>query len=159
VLNLKRWMARSLARRIKALVPQYAIPTQVTIGSDLQIMHEGLGLVVHERTTIGDRVTLYQGVTIGRADAGVVPLEESPFERIVLEDDVVVCAGAVVLGGPGITVVRRGSVIGANAVLTRSTGPYEIWAGIPARKIGMREPHPEVGANLGSLSMIESIEN
>ena len=36
-------------------------------------------------------------------------------------------------------VVGEGTVIGANAVLTQSTGDWEIWAGIPAKKIGLRE--------------------
>jgi serine O-acetyltransferase len=35
--------------------------------------------------------------------------------------------------------VRRGSVIGANAVLLESTGEYEIWAGIPAHCVGKRD--------------------
>jgi len=35
--------------------------------------------------------------------------------------------------------VRRGTVVGANAVLLQSTGENEIWAGVPARCIGQRE--------------------
>jgi acetyltransferase-like isoleucine patch superfamily enzyme len=34
--------------------------------------------------------------------------------------------------------IGRGAIIGANAVITRDVGPYEIWAGVPARKIGER---------------------
>ncbi|GAB4340312.1 MAG: hypothetical protein Kow0089_13830 [Desulfobulbaceae bacterium] len=43
-----------------------------------------------------------------------------------------------------VTVIPDGAVIGAGAVLTRNPGPYEIWAGIPARKIADRRdlsPH------------------
>jgi len=43
-----------------------------------------------------------------------------------------------------VTVIPDGAVIGAGAVLTRNPGPYEIWAGIPARKIADRKdlaPH------------------
>jgi serine O-acetyltransferase len=36
-------------------------------------------------------------------------------------------------------VVAEGTIVGANAVLRESTGPYEIWAGIPARRVGLRE--------------------
>ena len=37
------------------------------------------------------------------------------------------------------TIIPDGAVIGAGAVLTRNPGPYEIWAGIPARKIADRK--------------------
>lgn len=42
------------------------------------------------------------------------------------------------------TVIPDGAVIGAGAVLTKNPGPYEIWAGVPARKIADRRdlaPH------------------
>jgi serine O-acetyltransferase len=35
--------------------------------------------------------------------------------------------------------VGRGSVVGANAVLLESTGENEIWAGVPARRVGTRD--------------------
>jgi acetyltransferase-like isoleucine patch superfamily enzyme len=38
-----------------------------------------------------------------------------------------------------VTVIPDGAVIGAGAVLTKNPGPYEIWAGIPARKIADRK--------------------
>jgi carbonic anhydrase/acetyltransferase-like protein (isoleucine patch superfamily) len=38
-----------------------------------------------------------------------------------------------------VTHIPDGVVIGAGAVLTRNPGPYEIWAGVPARKIGERK--------------------
>lgn len=113
------------------------IPAAVRIGEGLTVPHRGVGLVVHPRTVIGDRVKLYQGVTIGRYDT-YREIGESDFERVVIEDDVVVGAGAVVLGGPGETRLGRGSVVGANSVLTGSTGPGEIWAGAPARRVGTR---------------------
>jgi serine O-acetyltransferase len=43
------------------------------------------------------------------------------------------------LFGESELVVGKGTVVGANAVLTQSTGEYEIWAGIPASKIGARK--------------------
>lgn len=38
-----------------------------------------------------------------------------------------------------VTEIPDGFVLGAGAVLTKNPGPYEIWAGIPARKLGTRE--------------------
>jgi acetyltransferase-like isoleucine patch superfamily enzyme len=38
--------------------------------------------------------------------------------------------------------VGRGSIVAANAVVTRDVPPYEIWAGVPAKKIGDRFADP-----------------
>src|SRR6478752_1708722 len=46
---------------------------------------------------------------------------------------------AVVTSGRGVLTVGEGTVVGANSVLTVSTGKWEIWAGAPARKVGERE--------------------
>jgi acetyltransferase-like isoleucine patch superfamily enzyme len=55
--------------------------------------------------------------------------------EIVIEDDVWIGAGAIVLAG---ITIGRGSVVGAGAVVTRSCPPYSILGGIPARIIGER---------------------
>ncbi len=54
---------------------------------------------------------------------------------VCLGEDVWLGAGCVVL--PGVT-VARGTVVAANSVLNRSTGEYEIWGGVPARRLGTR---------------------
>jgi serine O-acetyltransferase len=113
------------------------IPRKVKIGNELEIAHGGFGIVVHPNTIIGERVKLYPGVTIGRADVHL-PIEQSQFEGIVIEDDVILASGSRVLCKQGILRVGRGTVVGANAVLLCSTGENEIWAGIPARCIGIR---------------------
>jgi len=114
------------------------IPRSVAIGRDFELAHGGVGVVIHPRATIGDRVKIYPGVTLGRADIHL-PIEQSRFEGIVVEDDVILSPGAKVLCKEGVLRVRRGSIVGANAVLLESTGEEEIWAGVPARCIGKRE--------------------
>ena len=114
------------------------IPLSVTIGEGFLLHHGGVGVVIHPKTVIGDRVGIYPGVTLGRADVHR-PFEQSRFEGIKVDDDVILGAGAKVLCEQGILHVGRGTVIGANAVLLQSTGENEIWAGIPARKIGKRD--------------------
>lgn len=101
------------------------------------MVHRGLGTVIYPRTVIGDRVRIYHQVTVGRKDAHI-PIAESEFEKVEIGDDVVLFPGAKVLGGPGVTSIGNGTIIAANAVLMTSTGEYEIWAGVPARKIGDR---------------------
>jgi serine O-acetyltransferase len=115
------------------------IPVSVAIGPGFLLHHGGAGVVIHPKTVIGARVGIYPGVTLGRADV-YRPASQSKFEGIVVGDEVILGAGAKVLCDNGILHVGRGSVIGANAVLTESTGENEIWAGIPAKKVGSREP-------------------
>jgi serine O-acetyltransferase len=114
------------------------IPCSVPIGEGFELAHGGFGVVIHSKTIIGKRVKIYPGVGTGRADIHR-PVSQSNFEGIVIEDDVILSPGAKVLCKEGILRVGRGSVIGANAVLLESTGENEIWAGIPARRIGMRQ--------------------
>ena len=114
------------------------IPRTVSIGNNFELAHGGVGVVVHSRTKIGDGVKIYPGVTLGRSDI-YQPIENSGFEAIIVEDDVILAPGAKVLCRQGVLVVSRRSVVGANAVLLQSTGEGEIWAGIPARPVGKRE--------------------
>ena len=58
-----------------------------------------------------------------------------PEAAIILENDVWLGVNVVVLKGVHI---GSGAVVGAGAVVTKSVPPYEIWAGVPARKIGRR---------------------
>ena len=114
------------------------IPISVHIGRDLELAHGGFGVVIHPHTTIGNRVKIYPGVGLGRADVHLTAAQ-SAFEGIQVDDDVILASGAKVLGKQGVLRIGRGSVVGANAVLLQSTGECEIWAGLPARCIGRRE--------------------
>ena len=81
----------------------------------------GTGVVIGETTNIGKRVKIYQGVTLG---AKSFPLDKdgNPIKGIKrhpdIEDDVVIYANATILGGE--TVIKKGSVIGANAWITET---------------------------------------
>ena len=80
----------------------------------------GTGVVIGETTVIGRRVRLYQAVTLGakrftEGDDGV--LVKGEFRHPIVEDDVVIYAGATILGR---ITIGRGSVIGGNVWLTQS---------------------------------------
>jgi serine O-acetyltransferase len=84
----------------------------------------GTGVVIGETTIIGNHVKLYQGVTLGALS--FVMDEEGRLVRgrkrhPTIEDNVVIYAGATILGGN--TVIGEGSVIGGNVWLTRSIPP------------------------------------
>lgn len=89
------------------------------IGEGLFIDH-GMGVVIGETAILGRRVRLHQGVTLGaRHVSAAADLKGLPRHPIV-EDDVVIYAGATVLGR---VTVGRGSVIGGNVCLTASVPP------------------------------------
>jgi serine O-acetyltransferase len=123
------------------------IPRSVPIGPDFLLEHGGFGVVIHSKSRIGARVRIYPGVTLGRADI-YLPAERSRFEGIVIEDDVILSPGCKVLCKDGVLRVGQGTVVGANAVLLESTGPYELWAGVPAVRVGVRPREEGVGEAL-----------
>ncbi|XOF34302.1 MAG: serine O-acetyltransferase [Candidatus Electrothrix sp. YB6] len=92
------------------------------IGDSFFIDH-GAGVVVGATCLIGNRVRLYQGVTLGALslpkDAG--RKLRNTKRHPTIEDDVIIYANATILGGD--TVVGARSVVGGNVWLTRSIGP------------------------------------
>ena len=90
-----------------------------TIGASFFIDH-GTGVVIGETAILGERVRLYQHVTLGAkrfpADASGMLIKGTPRHPIV-EDDVVIYAGATILGR---ITIGAGSTIGGNVWLTHS---------------------------------------
>ena len=91
-----------------------------TVGEYFFIDH-GTGIVIGETTTIGDRVKIYQGVTLG-AKSFELDEDGRPVKGIKRHPDIgnncIIYANATVLGGN--TKIGDGSVIGANVWVTRS---------------------------------------
>lgn len=94
-----------------------------TIGEYFFIDH-GTGIVIGETTTIGERVKIYQGVTLG-AKSFEVGEDGNPIKGIKRHPDIgnncVIYANATILGGN--TKIGDGSVIGASVWLTSSVAP------------------------------------
>lgn len=93
-----------------------------TIGASFFIDH-GTGVVIGETTEIGNRVRLYQAVTLGAKrftqDENGALVKGIPRHPII-EDDVVIYAGATILGR---VTIGRGSSIGGNVWLTHGIPP------------------------------------
>jgi serine O-acetyltransferase len=92
------------------------------IGAGFFIDH-GTGVVIGETSVIGERVRVYQAVTLGakrfpRDASG--HLEKGHARHPIVEDDVVIYAGATILGR---VTLGRGAVIGGNVWLTESVPP------------------------------------
>lgn len=86
-----------------------------TIGESFFIDH-GTGVVIGETTHIGNKVKIYQGVTLGALS--VKKRLQSVKRHPTIEDEVVIYANCTILGGE--TVVGKNSVIGGNVWLTHS---------------------------------------
>jgi serine O-acetyltransferase len=101
---------------------------QTEVGGGLALTH-GWGLVVSPGAQIGNNVTLFHGVTLGRRDrisTDGVRLTEYP----VLEDEVWVGPHAIIVGG---VTIGRGSRIAGGAFVTDSVPPYSVVSGNPGR--------------------------
>jgi serine O-acetyltransferase len=118
---------------ISRLMTEYAhektgidIHAGATIGEYFFIDH-GTGIVIGETTTIGDRVKIYQGVTLG-AKSFELDANGNPVKGIKRHPDignnVIIYANATILGGN--TKIGDGCVIGGNVWLTRSVADGEV---------------------------------
>jgi serine O-acetyltransferase len=90
------------------------------IGPSFFIDH-GTGVVMGETTSIGARVKLYQGVTLGALSVRGREEARGKKRHPTIEDEVTIYAGATILGGE--TVIGAGSTIGGNVWLTHSVAP------------------------------------
>ena len=117
-----KWLRRTL-RDVICLVLTSDVRCS-RFGPGLYLPHPW-GIVVHARTQLGARCTIYHNVTIGEDNVGPgVP---------TIGDDVVIGAGAVLLGPIW---VGDGARIGANAVVLRDVPPGATAVGAPARVLG-----------------------
>jgi len=91
------------------------------IGDSLCIDH-GTGVVIGETTVIGNKVKIYQGVSLGALSVSKKLAHTKRHPTV--EDNVVVYSSAVILGGD--TVIGHDSVIGGNVWLTESVPPFSV---------------------------------
>ncbi len=96
-----------------------------TIGKRLFIDH-GFGVVIGETSIIGDDVTMYHGVTLGGKSL------ESIKRHPTIGNNVVLGAGCKIMGN---ILIGDDSMVGANAVVTKSLPPHSVVGGVPARQL------------------------
>lgn len=115
-------------------------PQKVSIGHDV-LLNAGTKIGGQRGVTIGNYVMLGYNVNLvsenHQFNNPKLPIKKQGFfgGPIVIEDDVWIGANAVIL--PNVT-IGRGSVVGANAVVTKDVLPYSIVGGIPAKLIRPR---------------------
>ena len=113
------------------------IPPGETIGERFFLDH-GTGVVIGETTVIGRNVKLYQGVTLGALsfdrDPATGALVKGVKRHPNVEDNVVIYAGATILGGT--TTIGHDSEIGGNVWIKDSVPPRS--------RVYNRPPAPEI---------------
>lgn len=118
-----------LVARMIAEIAHSTTGIDIHPGAQIQgsfFIDHGTGVVIGESAEIGERVRLYHGVTLGakrfQVDGNGSLVKGVPRHPIV-EDDVVIYAGATILGR---ITIGHGAVIGGNVWLTRSVPPGSV---------------------------------
>ncbi|KAB2333035.1 serine acetyltransferase [Bacillus mesophilum] len=96
------------------------IPPTSKLAGSVELMHGGLGIVIHKNSIIGENTKIYQNVTIAGEDGN------SP----IIGNNVLIGAGAVILGN---VTVGNNVKIGANAVVLSDIPQGCTAVGIPAK--------------------------
>ena len=123
---------RTIATATRA-VTGVEIHPAASIGQEFFIDH-GSGVVIGETTEIGDRVTLYQGVTLG--GTGFARGKRHP----TVGDDVTIGSGAKLLGP---IAVGHGAKVGANTVVVADVPPNSTVVGNPGHTVRVEGRRPE----------------
>lgn len=115
---LYRWRLTPLAKIVSLInfsLFGIEIAVKCPIGKGLFFPHTQGAVIGAE--SIGENVTIYHGVTLGARE---LDFDYSPGRRPIVEDDVLIGAGATILGG---VTIGRGTRVGANALVMASTPP------------------------------------
>lgn len=111
--------------------PFVEIQENVVIGKNCRIQSHSF---ICSKVKIGNNVFVGHGVMFIN-DKYPPRRNKKYWEEVAIEDNVVIGSNATILP----CIIREGALIGAGAVVTKEVGPYEIVAGNPAKKIGIRK--------------------
>lgn len=119
-----------------------------TIGESFFIDH-ATGVVIGETCTIGDRVKVYQGVTLGAISTKGGQSWAGRKRHPTIENDVTIYAGATILGGD--TVIGARSTIAGSVFITHSVPPdHTVVSDHPTPKFKARRGTKQDDVDLGA---------
>ena len=135
---LKIWIKKigkhtAISRNVEFKSPQY-----ITIGSNTTINSKAIidgrgGLI------IGDNVDIAEYANIWTLEHDYnSPNYDAISGKVVIEDYVWIASRATIL--PGVT-IGKGAVVAAGSIVTKDVPAYTVVAGVPAKKIGKRNPY------------------
>ena len=105
----------------------------------------GMGVVIGETAEVHRGTVIYQGATLGGTG------KERGKRHPTIMEDVVISAGAKVLGG---FTVGKGAKIGAGAVVLKEVPPYATVVGVPGRIVRIRTPEEEDKTHSGIIAAV-----
>ena len=113
----------------------FLAPEKLKIGSNTHINRQCM-LDARGNITIGNNVSISHQVTLCSASHNIQsPTFDYTSAPIVIEDNVWIGLNAIILQG---VTLKEGCIVAAGAIVTKDTEPYSIYAGIPAKKISIR---------------------
>ncbi len=112
-----------IIQKIIRIIHSCDVPYKCKIGKGTLLVHNGLGVVIHENSIIGCNCKIYQNVTIGGRNNEGVPL---------IGDNVFIGNASSVLGNVS---VGNDSVIGAHSLVIKNVEAGSTVVGVPAKKI------------------------
>lgn len=117
----------------------------ISVGDNVQIGSNALFIAARSEIVIGNNVIIAPGVTVRGGTHNIdeigaymsdVRIKDNHHDKgVQIEDDVWIGSNAIILHG---VTIGRGSVIGAGSIVTRSTPPYSISVGNPAKLLRFR---------------------
>lgn len=116
----------AILRHLNQFMFSCHIGSGAQIGEGCVFQHNGVGVVISDHAVIGDNCIIYQNVTIG-------VLEDGSVCAPVINDGVVIGAGAILLGG---ITIGKDAKVGAGAVVIHDVPAGATAVGVPARIVG-----------------------
>lgn len=115
------------------------IKDDVYIGKGAKFSARHAQIHIGNKVMFGPNVTIRGGnhntTVLGKFMADVEIKREADDQNVIIEDDIWVGTGAIILKG---VTIRRGSIVAAGAVVTKSFPPYSVIGGVPAKLIKKR---------------------
>ena len=143
--NKKHYVAARIISQVSRFFTGIEIHPGAKIGKRLFIDH-GMGVVIGETCTIGDNVTIYQGVTLGGTG------NEKGKRHPDIGDNVLIAAGSKILGN---IKVDSNVNIGANSVVLTNVPSYSTVVGIPGHIV--KQHGKRIGKNFDHLNLPDPI--
>lgn len=122
--RLRKWGVAQILKNVNRIIYSCDIAFNISIGSNLKLPHQGLGVVIGPEVVIGNNVTIFQNITLGAKANG------EKYSAPIIGDNVMIGAGACILGN-----VRVGNnvKIGANSVVLTDIPDNCMAVGAPAQ--------------------------
>lgn len=119
-------------------VENITICNDVSIGPNAILWSTRAKIIIHNKVIIGPNLSIITGDhkynTVGKFmyDINDEEKEESLDQNVEICEDVWIGGGVTILKG---VTINQGCIIGAGSVVTNSTEPYGVYAGVPAKKV------------------------